>query len=120
MAATHASKEAFWLKRFIGELGTNQSPVKILCDNQSALKLMKNPQYHARTKHISVKFHFIRELIEEGEIEFHFVGTNMQCADFLTKGVTREKLELFTFEVGLRRAEGQRVEKEKKVTFKLG
>ena len=120
MAATHASKEALWLKRFIGELGTNQSPVKILCDNQSALKLMKNPQYHARTKHISVQFHFIRELIEEGEIEFHFVGTNMQCADFLTKGVTREKLELFTFEVGLRRAEGQRVEKEKKVTFKLG
>ena len=76
--------------------------MKVFCDNQSALKMMKNPTYHARTKHISVQYHFIRELIEAKELVFHFVGTNLQCADFLTKGVTREKLELFRFEVGLR------------------
>ena len=102
MAATHASKEALWLKRFVSDLGWEQSTVKVFCDNQSALKMMKNPTYHARTKHISVQYHFIRELIEAKELVFQFVGTNLQCADFLTKGVTREKLELFRFEVGLR------------------
>ena len=102
MAATHASKEALWLKRFVSDLGWEQSTVKVFCDNQSALKMMKNPTYHARTKHISVQYHFIRELIEAKELAFQFVGTNLQCADFLTKGVTREKLELFRFEVGLR------------------
>ena len=60
---------------------------------ESVLKIMKNPTYHARTKHISVQNHFIRELIQDKELEFHFVGTNLQCAYFLTKGETREKLE---------------------------
>jgi hypothetical protein len=101
MAATHASKEALWLKRLIGELGWRQSAVEVFCDNQSALKLMRNPQYHARTKHISVQFHFVRELIEAGELDFQFVGTNLQCADFLTKGVPRAKLEGFRCAVGL-------------------
>ena len=67
MAATSASKEGLWLKRFVSELGWEQKKVEILCDNQSALKLMKNPTYHARTKHISVQYHFVRELIEAGE-----------------------------------------------------
>ena len=109
MAATHASKEALWLKRFVSDLGWEQSTVRIFCDNQSALKMMKNPTYHARTKHISVQYHFIRELIEDKELEFQFVGTNLQCADFLTKGVTRDKLELFRFEVGLRTKEDKKV-----------
>ena len=109
MAATHASKEALWLKRFVSDLGWEQSTVRIFCDNQSALKMMKNPTYHARTKHISVQYHFIRELIEDKQLEFQFVGTNLQCADFLTKGVTREKLEMFRFEVGLRTKEDKKV-----------
>ena len=70
--------------RFVEEIGWKQPCVEIYCDNQSALKLMKNPKYHAKTKHISVQYHFLRELIEEGEIKFIFVGTNLQCADFLT------------------------------------
>ena len=107
MAATSASKEGLWLKRFVSELGWEQKKVEILCDNQSALKLMKNPTYHARTKHISVQYHFVRELIEAGELEFRFVGTNLQVADFLTKGLAREKLEFFRRSVGL-------VEKEEK------
>ena len=104
MAATHASKEALWLKRFVSELGWEQQTVQVFCDNQSALKLMKNPTYHARTKHISVQFHFVRELIEAGELEFKFIGTDFQVADFLTKGLAREKLEGFRKDVGLKEA----------------
>jgi hypothetical protein len=62
---------------------------------------MKNPTYHARTKHISVQYHFVRELIEAGELDFKFVGTNLRVADFLTKGLAREKLEFFRRSVGL-------------------
>ena len=65
---------------------------------------MKNPTYHARTKHISVQFHFVRELIEAGELEFKFIGTDFQVADFLTKGLAREKLEGFRKDVGLKEA----------------
>ena len=104
MAATHASKEALWLKRFVSELGWEQQTVQVFCDNQSALKLMKNPTYHARTKHILVQFHFVRELIEAGELEFKFIGTDFQVADFLTKGLAREKLEGFRKDVGLKEA----------------
>jgi hypothetical protein len=102
MSATHASKEALWLRRFVEELGWEQPCVEVLCDNQSALKLMKNPQYHSKTKHIAIQYHFLRELIEEGALKFSFVGTNLQCADFLTKGLSREKLEGFTRDVGLK------------------
>ena len=111
MSATHASKEALWVKRFVEEIGWKQPCVEIYCDNQSALKLMKNPKYHAKTKHISVQYHFLRELIEEGEIKFIFVGTNLQCADFLTKGLAREKLERFTKDVGLKESTKKKEEK---------
>jgi hypothetical protein len=114
VAATHASKEALWLKRFLVELGWTQDAVRVYCDNQSALRLMRNPQYHARTKHISVQFHFLRELIEGGELDFGFVGTNLQCADFLTKGVSREKLEGFCDDVGLKTCSKRDTTKDEK------
>ena len=104
MAATHASKEALWLKRFVTELGWVQQTIEVFCDNQSALKTMKNPTYHARTKHISVQYHFVRELIEAGELDFKFVVTDFQVADFLTKGLARQKLEFFRGNVGLKEA----------------
>ena len=64
MVAIHESKEALWLKRFVSALGWGQKNVHVFCDNQSSFKLMKNPTYHARTKNISVQFHFVSELIE--------------------------------------------------------
>ena len=115
MSATHASKEALWLKRFVTEMGWEQPSVEVLCDNQSALKLMKNPQYHSKTKHISIQYHYLRELIEEGEISFDFIGTNMQCADFLTKGLSREKLERFGRDVGLKESTKKKNEEQKQI-----
>uniref|UniRef100_A0A2N9HZR4 CCHC-type domain-containing protein n=1 Tax=Fagus sylvatica TaxID=28930 RepID=A0A2N9HZR4_FAGSY len=68
MAVAEAAKEALWLKGLVKELGLNQGGVQMHCDSQSAIYLAKNQVYHARTKHIDVRFHKIRELIVTGDI----------------------------------------------------
>uniref|UniRef100_A0A2N9G9Z0 Reverse transcriptase Ty1/copia-type domain-containing protein n=1 Tax=Fagus sylvatica TaxID=28930 RepID=A0A2N9G9Z0_FAGSY len=68
MAVAEAAKEALWLKGLVKVLGLNQSGVQMHCDSQSAIYLAKNQVYHARTKHIDVRFHKIRELIVTGDI----------------------------------------------------
>ena len=55
------------------------------CDNSSAIKLSKNPVFHGRTKHIHVRFHFLRELVEDGKIELVYCNTEEQAADIFTK-----------------------------------
>ena len=67
--------------------------VKIFCDNSSTIKLSKNPILHGRTKHIDVKFHFLRDLVKEGVVELIHCGTREQVTDIMTKPL---KLESFT------------------------
>ncbi|KAE8693888.1 putative pentatricopeptide repeat-containing protein [Hibiscus syriacus] len=70
MATAEAAKEALWLTGLVKELGVQQGGVQLLCDNQSAIHLAKNQVYRARTKHIDVRFHKIRELVASGEVLF--------------------------------------------------
>nr|GEV39215.1 retrovirus-related Pol polyprotein from transposon TNT 1-94 [Tanacetum cinerariifolium] len=69
MAMTEAVKEPIWLQGLLGELGISQKFVTMHSDNQSEIHLAKNQVYHARTKHIDVRYHFIREILEEGWFE---------------------------------------------------
>jgi phosphoribosyl-AMP cyclohydrolase len=64
MAATHASKEAVWLQRLCSGIGLVQQAVRIECDSQSAIFLVKNLAYCSKTKHIDVQYHFARDMIE--------------------------------------------------------
>lgn len=93
MAAAHATKEAIWLRSFLIEIGRLSIPyaVPLLIDNQSAIALIKNPEHHERTKHIAVRYHFIRDSFEANLIEPEYVPTGDQVADILTKGLAREK-----------------------------
>ncbi|CAL1407137.1 unnamed protein product [Linum trigynum] len=96
IAATDAACEAVWLKRLIFDLQQNENgPTIIHCDNMSAIAMTKNPVFHARSKHIELRHHFIRDLVNEGLIEMEFINTNDQPADIMTKAVTREKFEKF-------------------------
>ena len=72
---TKAAKEALWIRRLIDELGVEQSKVTLFSDSQSALLLAQNLVYHARIKHIDVRYHRIRELVEEGEVKLMKVHT---------------------------------------------
>uniref|UniRef100_A0A2N9GG47 CCHC-type domain-containing protein n=1 Tax=Fagus sylvatica TaxID=28930 RepID=A0A2N9GG47_FAGSY len=93
MAVAKAAKEALWLKGLVKELGLNQGGVQMHCDSQSAIYLAKNQVYHARTKHIDVRFHKIRELIVTGDIVLEKVHTLENAADMLTKPVTTTKFK---------------------------
>lgn len=68
-------------------------PQIILADNQGAIKLSKNPQYHNRTKHIDVRYHFIRKTCQDGLIELAYISTSEMVADILTKALPRDKHE---------------------------
>jgi hypothetical protein len=104
MAATEATKEAVWLRAFLDNLGYKQlNPTSILDDNQSCISLTKNPTYHARTKHIDIQHHFVREKVEANEVIFQFCGTDKMVADILTKPLSKFKHELFRRLMGIKK-----------------
>ena len=65
IAATEAAKEMLWIKRFVQELGLMQDEYVVFCDSQSAMDLSKNTSYHSRTKHIDVRYHWLRVSLEK-------------------------------------------------------
>ena len=93
MAITEAVKEAIWLQGLLENLGLAQEHINVYYDNQSAIHLTKNQVYHARTKHIDVRFHFVREIIDKGNILLHKIKTADNPANMLTKVVTTIKFE---------------------------
>jgi hypothetical protein len=72
----------------------SERPLELQCDNQSAIQLIKNPVFHQRTKHIDVRYHFIRELQEKGDINVTYVPTEKQLADPLTKPLPNPRFSL--------------------------
>ncbi|KAG2782680.1 hypothetical protein PC111_g24477 [Phytophthora cactorum] len=82
MALSEATQEAVWLKVFLCELGemANDEAVKIYEDNQGSIALAKNPEFHKRTKHIDIRYHFVREKVEDGQVVLHSVcfGTSSE------------------------------------------
>ena len=88
MAITEAIKEAIWLQGLLDDLGVGQKQVTVFCDSQSSIHLAKNQVYHAWTKHINVRYHFVREIIEEGGVLVQKIKTGDNLADMLTKVVT--------------------------------
>jgi hypothetical protein len=91
-----ASAQALWLARLLGDLlGRDTGVVELRVDSQSALALAKNPVFHERSKHIRVRYHFIRDCLAEGSIKTRYISTKDQVADLLTKLLGRIKfLEL--------------------------
>jgi uncharacterized protein YwlG (UPF0340 family) len=103
MAATAAAKQALWLRNLLGELTGNQmKAVTLMVDNNSAIALMKNPVFHGKSKHIEIKFHFIRECVERGQIMVKRVGTLEQKTDALTKPLATVKLGVMIHLLGVR------------------
>lgn len=96
IAASTASTQALWLVRLLGDLlGRDTEAVALRVDSKSALALAKNPVFHERSKHIRVKYHFIRGCLDEGSIKASYINTTDQLADLLTKPLGRVKfLEL--------------------------
>ena len=110
MAAAECSKEIMWLIGIMNELklpGIPKGGVPLFIDNEAALKLTKNPELHARTKHIDIRYHFIREQVQDGKVAPTQVGTKANLADLLTKRLPRETFEELATMSGLQEVEGQ-------------
>ena len=103
VAATHAAKEAIWLREFISEVFEPQGPMTLHSDSQSAIALARNEQFHARMKHIDIRFHFIRYVIEAGKIFIDYCPTEDMVADTLTKALPSAKAKHFASALGLRK-----------------
>lgn len=94
MAATAAACQAIWLQRVLGYiLNVETGPVVIFIDNRSAVDLAKNPTFHGRSKHIDLRYHFIRDCVEKGLIVIKYVSTKEQRADIMTKALAATKFE---------------------------
>jgi len=94
MAMTEAIKEAIWLQRLLDDLGIDQALLKINCDDMGTIYLAKNQVYHAKMKHIDIRFQFIWEILEEGDIEFQKIHTKENSTDMLIKVVQGVSLHI--------------------------
>ncbi len=92
MANMQATKKTIWITKLMMDLRymEEKKVMVIRCDNQGTISLTKNPTHHARTKHIDVQHHFVREWVENGEVRFEYYPTEHMVADVLTKALSKE------------------------------
>ena len=104
--AAVAACEVAWLYKLLGDFGLQVNrKVVIYCDNLNNIQLAHNPVFHARTKHIEVHYHFIRERVLSGDIDLMYVNTEEQVADIFTKALGAEKLQRFRAMLGVQELE---------------
>ena len=103
MALSEATQEAVWLKAFLRELGemADDEAVKIYEDNQGSIALAKNPEFHKRTKHIDIRYHFVREKVEDGQVVLEYISTKDMLADIMTKPITAMQFEVLRNKLGV-------------------
>ncbi|GJS57613.1 retrotransposon protein, putative, ty1-copia subclass [Tanacetum coccineum] len=105
IAAFEASKEAIWMKNFIGDLGvvpTVQDPIEIFCDNKSAVTLTKEPKDHRKSKHIDRKYHFVRSKVKEGHVIMKEVRSEDNLADPFIKALAKSRHDEHARSIGLK------------------
>ena len=86
IAASNACKEAIWLKGLLDEIGRTQEKVNVFCDSQSAIHLVINLAYHNKTKHIDVRYHFVRHVIDGRKVALKKVRTQENHAEEMMNG----------------------------------
>ena len=101
MSQKEAIKEHIWLSSLFKQLGLTYSKSPIWTDSQSAIALARNPEHHARTKHIDIQYHFVREALQDKKADMRYISTDDQIADGLTKPLDPTKFKSFIRGLGL-------------------
>ncbi|GKB01473.1 hypothetical protein Tco_0829517 [Tanacetum coccineum] len=101
VVAAGCCAQVLWIKSQLADYDVLYDKVPILCDNTSAIAISNNPVLHSRTKHINMRYHFIRDHILKGDIELHFVPTELQLADIFTKPLAEPSFTRLVAELGL-------------------
>jgi hypothetical protein len=93
IAATHTLKEALWLQKLIHKLFPSMArPMTLYCNNQATLRLIEDDNYHVRTKHIDICYHFIQDITKHSNIKTIYCPTDQMVADILTKALPKWKV----------------------------
>lgn len=96
IAAAHCCQEILWISQLLEDCCiTIDKPIKLYEDNQSCIKMSSNEKFSARSKHINIKYHFLKDLINEKFIEMVYCPTDLMLADLLTKPLPKLKVENF-------------------------
>ena len=107
IALTAVAREVLYLQALIQELYEPLTPpIPIYCDNQGAIALASNNKFHARTKHIDLRYHFIRSLVKDGTIDIQYCPTEENIADAFTKALPRPRLQKLRAGLSLDTARG--------------
>ena len=102
IASCSARCEAIWIRKLMsGLFNLELDTTVILCDNQSCIKMTENPVFHDRSKHIEIRYFYIRDMMQKGAIKLQYVSTDEQVADILTKPLSRVKFEHFRDKLGV-------------------
>ena len=113
VALSSATQEAVWLRKLATDLGDPpQEPTTVYEDNQSAIAMSKNPQFHGRAKHIDIKHHYVREQVNSGSVKLVYCPTNEMTADMFTKGISREQFNRLRTKAGIVRMDKLTSEEE--------
>nr|GEW57460.1 retrovirus-related Pol polyprotein from transposon TNT 1-94 [Tanacetum cinerariifolium] len=98
--AARCCANILWMKSWLNDYDIIYENVPIFCDNTSAIAILTNPVLHARTKHIDIRYHFIRDHIIKGDIELHFIPTQYQLDDIFTKPLNEQTFKRLIIELG--------------------
>lgn len=101
VAASEGAKELVWLSRLLLEISEKSYVPTLFVDNASAIKLTKNPEFHKRSKHIEVRYYFVRELYQNGDINVEYVKSENQLGDMFTKPLNENIFQKLCNKVGL-------------------
>ena len=105
IAASCETREAIWIRQLLCDVGEPmRGPTPIFMDSQSAIKLIHNPEFHKRTKHVDIRYHYTREKLANGDIDVHYVPSKRQLADVLTKAIPCSQFETLRNELGIIKA----------------
>ncbi|GKD93790.1 hypothetical protein Tco_1373627 [Tanacetum coccineum] len=91
-----------WMRTQLLDYGYKYNRILMYCDSKSAIAISCNPVQHSKTKHIDIRYHFIKEHVEKGTVEIYFVGTEYQLADLFTKALPKERFEYLVHRIGMR------------------
>ncbi|GJZ60123.1 retrovirus-related pol polyprotein from transposon TNT 1-94 [Tanacetum coccineum] len=94
--------QILWMRSHLTDYGLGFNKIPMYCDNKSDIALCCNNVQHSRSKHIDIRFHFIKEQVENGVVELYFVNTEYQLADIFTKALCRERIEFLINKLGMR------------------
>nr|GEV89084.1 hypothetical protein [Tanacetum cinerariifolium] len=94
--------QVLWMRSHLTDYGLGFNKILMYCDNKSVIALCCNNVQHSRSKHIDIRFHFIKEKVKYGVVELYFVNTKYQLADVFTKALCRERIEFLINKLGMR------------------